>query len=44
MLLRNKKGWKTLVYRLLYPGVLGSMIFDLLDPLRPRQFASLGLG
>jgi hypothetical protein len=31
----NKTGWKVFIYSLLYPGVLGSMIFDILDPMRP---------
>lgn len=31
------------MYRLFYPGVLGSMIFDIADPLRPFQLARIGL-
>ena len=30
----NEFDWKRIIYRMLYPGVLGSMIFDLLDPVR----------
>lgn len=28
----------TLAYKLIYPGILGSMIFDILDPLRENPF------
>lgn len=31
------------MYRLFYPGVLGSMIFDIAEPLRPFQLARIGL-
>jgi hypothetical protein len=31
----KKQGFVKLIYDLFYPGVLGSMIFDILDPLRP---------
>ena len=42
--LRDKETWKGLVYRLLYPGILGSMVFDLADPVRIQlQLAKLGL-
>ena len=31
----DREGWKLFIYKLLYPGIVGSMIFDMLDPLRP---------
>ena len=34
MLWKDAKAFQLLVYDLLYPGVLGSMIFDLFDPVR----------
>ena len=40
---QDKEGRKVIVYRLLYPGVLGSMIFDLLDPLRIVSVAKIPL-
>jgi hypothetical protein len=39
----NVEGWKELAYSLFYPGVLGSMIFDVLDPLRSRSWTMLAL-
>jgi hypothetical protein len=38
------RGWKKLVYDLWYPGVLGSMIFDSLDPLRHWSVEKIGPG
>jgi hypothetical protein len=36
--------WKDLVYSLVYPGILGSMIFDIVDPLRDPNLVRLSLG
>lgn len=43
MRLDDYDGWHNLVYRLIYPGILGSMIFDFADPLRDRNIATMGL-
>ena len=37
MKLSNKEAWDDLVYNLLYPGVLGSMIYDIAGFLRASQ-------
>ncbi|HBE71389.1 MAG TPA: hypothetical protein DDW52_24850 [Planctomycetaceae bacterium] len=45
-LYNDTRVWSGFAYDLLYPGVLGSMIFDLLDPLRlasPLQLALLAI-
>src|SRR4030042_3495461 len=34
---------RSLVYDLFYPGVLGSMIFDIFDPLRPGKIYKIPL-
>jgi hypothetical protein len=38
MQISSQKGWRRFAYGLFYPGVLGSMIFDLGDPLRSLPF------
>ena len=43
MRLTDREGWANLVYDLGYPGLLGSMLFDIVDPLRHLPFAGLGL-
>ena len=42
-LLRHVKPFRKLVYNLLYPGVLGSMLFDLFDPVRLPSLTQVSL-
>jgi hypothetical protein len=39
----NFEKWRDLVYNLVYPGILGSMLFDIADPLRDYHPARWGL-
>jgi hypothetical protein len=39
----EKEVWRGLTYSLLYLGILGSMLFDIFDPLRPRSLTQIAL-